>query len=249
MLNCQFPWFLYFCCAYSSSTILVIMSVEKCIALYFPIKAKSICTVNKAKWVSFVTLFIFVIYNCQVFFNVTTSRDEWGEPFCDSKTNKIYQTISLIAHTVFYAYLPATLMIIFNLAIVVKLCRTKSEMGATGKTASKIAKQGTIMLLAVTCVFILLVAPTNIYWHSSGSIENAFLKNPLSFVITTLLQASNHSINSLIYMLSGSKYRENVRKVLKCGKNRVESWTGSDSGTTYRTNEVNGNDNPGTTGN
>ena len=33
-----------------SSMLLVLMSVEKCFAVYFPLKAKTLCTVKTAKW-------------------------------------------------------------------------------------------------------------------------------------------------------------------------------------------------------
>ena len=62
-IGCKFTYFLYYFCIHYSSALLVIMSVEKCLALYFPFKTKSICTVKIAKRVTLVTAIIFVVFD------------------------------------------------------------------------------------------------------------------------------------------------------------------------------------------
>ena len=48
-----------FCQQYSSS-LLVIMAVEKCFALYLPLQTKRFCTVGTAKKISLISAFIFL---------------------------------------------------------------------------------------------------------------------------------------------------------------------------------------------
>ena len=56
--DCKFGYFLiYFGYDYSSA-LLIIISVEKFIALYFPLRTKTICTVRVAKRVSLATAII-----------------------------------------------------------------------------------------------------------------------------------------------------------------------------------------------
>ena len=48
--------------------LLVLMSLEKCFAVYFPLKSKAICTVRIAKWATGVAGVILAGYNSMFFF-------------------------------------------------------------------------------------------------------------------------------------------------------------------------------------
>ena len=50
--DCKPGFFWHEFAAQYSSMLLAVMSIEKFIALYFPLKAKSYCTVGTAKWVT-----------------------------------------------------------------------------------------------------------------------------------------------------------------------------------------------------
>ena len=66
--RCKLPGFLYYFSQHYSLALLIIMSLEKFCALYFPLKTRSICTVGTAKWVTGIIAVIFVVYNSQTFF-------------------------------------------------------------------------------------------------------------------------------------------------------------------------------------
>ena len=46
------------------------LSVERCIVVYFPLKVKNICTVKTAKWACLVAAIAFAAFNSQWFFLV-----------------------------------------------------------------------------------------------------------------------------------------------------------------------------------
>ena len=50
------------------------MSVDKFIALYFPLKAKTIYTVKTSKWSSGFAFIIFVLFDAQFFFAVKANK-------------------------------------------------------------------------------------------------------------------------------------------------------------------------------
>ena len=87
---------------------------------------------------------------------------------------------------------------------------------------SKIAKQVTIMLLSVTCVFIALKLPVAIYYHVVGTHIH---KDPIANSVLTNLVYVNSSINSFLYVFSGSKFQETVLDMFTCcskkGKGRI----------------------------
>ena len=48
--DCKLFLFLFYFGRHYSSTLLVLMSFEKCFAVYFPLKSKTVSTVRTAKW-------------------------------------------------------------------------------------------------------------------------------------------------------------------------------------------------------
>ena len=103
-----------------------------------------------------------------------------------------------------YSHVPSIPRIIFNAAIIVKLllAHDKSTDGnVTGKSLGKIAKQGTIILLTVTCVFLVLTLPSSIYYQVSENV----LSNAPVFYTLYFLRDTDHAINALLYIFSGSQ--------------------------------------------
>ena len=50
--------------------LLVLMSVEKCFAFYFPLKSKTVCTIRTAKWATGIVGVILAGYDLVYFFVV-----------------------------------------------------------------------------------------------------------------------------------------------------------------------------------
>ena len=68
--DCKLVYFCWYFFLQYSPALLVMMSVEKCIALYFPFKTRNICTVKTAKWATGIAFVIF-------FFILTLSVSLW----------------------------------------------------------------------------------------------------------------------------------------------------------------------------
>ena len=77
--GCGFGYFLLYFGSTYSPALLVIISLEKFFALYFPLKTKTVCTVSMARKVSLVTAIIFIGFNLQYFFITKKFEDSVGE--------------------------------------------------------------------------------------------------------------------------------------------------------------------------
>ena len=89
--KCKVGFFvMHFCVNYSSA--LLVISVEKFIALYFPLKTKTICTGPVAKRVSIVTSLIFVLSNAQFFYIIEPLTSPYGSyiQMCLTNTGEYY---------------------------------------------------------------------------------------------------------------------------------------------------------------
>ena len=115
-------------------------------------------------------------------------------------------------------------MILANFAIISKFinAKLKTIRGGTESTSqalSKSATRGTGMLLAVSFAFIILTGPI--------SIIQIWKEVPLLvFDIMAVLQYLNHGINGILYCVTGSRFRNELKKMFGCkNKNHQRSFS------------------------
>ena len=133
--DCKLYYFLFYFGRHYSSMLLVLMSLEKCFAVYFPLKSKTICTVKTAKWATGVVGIILGGYNLVHFF-LRESRisKSSGHHVCGVVGN---DKIMLDAvDSALYSFGPFVLMFTTNFAIVSKLMRAKCESNHSSSTES-----------------------------------------------------------------------------------------------------------------
>ena len=202
-----------------SSVLLVAMCAERWFALYFPLKAKYLCTVQKAKTVTKTLLLSTFILNIHWFFTIKPlSLNYVSNSACHNGT-----AIKYYLFQVLFWYIPGIVIVIFSLSIVFKLFKQRKFSGQASTTSLKLSKQASIMLLTVTSTFVLLTFPLPIYASTIDKKHISLKQNMVS--IGMLLTMLNHSINAVLYIISGSKYRQSIIKMFRCKnckkKNRV----------------------------
>ena len=218
--GCGFGYFLgYFGQNYSSS-LLVIISLEKFFALYFPLKTKTVCTVSMARRLSLVTAIIFIGFDLQYFFITKKFEDSFGE-YCDyGNVSCKYLTILFsIVNATLYSYLPFSIMIFTNVAstykfVSVKWRKRQGNTNSTSQALSKSATRGTAMLLIISFTFIILTSPilvANAVWPNSTMPY-------LVFKILMTIQNLNHGINGILYCTVGSRFRNELKNLFSYGK-------------------------------
>ena len=204
------------------------MSFEKCFAVYFPLKSKTVCTVRTAKWAAGIVGAILAGYNSLHFF-------EWEFRFIKSggfyvcffgnNYGKIVQAID----SGLYSFLPITLMFITNFGIVVKFMKAKCKSNSTESTNQalvKVATRGTAMVVTVSATFLILTAPTAV---DQALLNFIHLESYMMYgLFMNFTQYLNHSINGLLYCIVGSKFRKQLLKIL-CRKEGPDDISASHS--------------------
>ena len=199
------------------------MSVEKCFAIYFPLKSKTVCTVTTAKWVTGIAGLSLASYDT-IYLLSLESRffKPFGREICfylfDLKAVRLMSKID----SVLYSFGPFILMFITNSAIVFKFMTAKCKSNSTESTnqaLAKVATRGTAMVVTVSVTFLLLTSPTAV-WHTIPDIIQ--LKyNPLFHAVMNLGQYLNHSINGVLYTVVGSRFRKELLNLI-CRKDRSD---------------------------
>ena len=210
--DCKMMLPLFFFCTQYSASLLIIMSAEKCFALYFPLQSKSICTVRTAKKISAVAAFLFFMFDVHIIFTRDEETDSNGVNTCIfvKDPQPYFQTDALLA-----SFIPWTVMFTANCFIILKfmIAKWKDRHGGTesvNQALSKSAVRGSVMLLTVSFSFIILTAPINIAF--------SITKDPprLFYGVTVILQYLNHSINGVLYCITGSRFRQELMDLFKC---------------------------------
>ena len=158
------------------------------------------CTVGNSKRVTLATVVVMLLYNIQWFFTISSRSTRVG-----CRVSFRFQR-PLRSFVVFF--IPAVVMMLCNIAIIVKLLK-KREVPGTAVKAAKAAKQATTMLLCTTSLFVLSTFPLQVYLFLTEQGTRKMI------YVTIVVNMFNHSINVLLYLLSGSKYREGVRKMFR----------------------------------
>ena len=153
------------------------MSIEKCFAVYFPLKAKTVCTVRTAKWTACIVGIVLAGYDFVYLLGRESFIESSGGHTC--VLNGDYTVILTAADSALYSFGPFTFMLSNNFAIIFKFMRPKCTIHLTNATEStnqalvKVATRGTTMVVTVSVTFLLLTAPTAVNqalrkWYYNG---------------------------------------------------------------------------------
>ena len=223
--DCKVAYFLYYFCSHYSSSLLMIMALDKCCALYFPFKSKIISTLQNTKRISAAAAFVFLAFDAQCFFLYDAKTSSNGQKSCvQIGVPKDYWSIYYVVDSFLYSFIPLSVMFTANCFIVLKFMTAKlnNRNGGTesvNQALSKSAVKGSVMLLTVSFAFIFLTTPICID-ISVGGLPRIFS------TVAAILHYLNHSINGVLYCISGSRFRQELWNLFSCCRTK-RNMTGS----------------------
>ena len=222
--DCKLGYFIYYFGTHYSSMLLAAMSIEKFFALYFPLKAKSYCTVGTAKRVTCILACVIAGLNVPSLIGFKYDRG------CAITKHNYY--IGMI-HTILYLLVPFGFMLIANIAIISKLMYIKYKgISHTNESVSKSSTRGSVMVVTVSLAFIILTSPRAV----DDAINFQLSSRPFGSLLVITMQYLNHSINGILYCTFGEKFRNELLKILSCcGKKIIKNRSTAMNSTTTDT--------------
>lgn len=210
--------------------ILVAMSVERFIAIWFPLRVTTLCTGTKS--ILLMIIIAFVIIGADLHFLWTSTVEVTGNKDVRCTFNKEHmEFIEKVWYWIdgcLYAIIPCILLVMFNGLIILGIRKSrKIQKDLTNNKSDQMAekyrqqRQITIMLIVVSIVFVVLVLPNCLffivkpYWvFESGSHGQAV--NYLVSQLIFLLSDFNHAINFYLYFLTARRFRRRFTDTLCC---------------------------------
>ena len=223
--DCKVAYFLYYFCSHFSSSLLMIMTVEKCFALYFPLKGKIVCTLINAKKISAVAALVFFAFDMQHLFIFDTKTSGGQQSCVKVGIPKYYRATFNKVDSLLYSFIPLSVMFTANCFIILKFVKAKlnssSNIGrkSVNQALNKSTVKCSVMLLTVSFAFIFLTTPICIY-ISVGGLPR------MVHSVATILHHLNHGINGVLYCITGSRFRQELKNLFSCNRTK-RNMTGS----------------------
>ena len=230
-LFCKFLNYISSVSSQMSVWLVVSMTIERFIAVYFPFKAGKFCTTKNAR---IAILCILAFFLCLGSHEFVTTYFHPTRRICRHDVIKyaLFLEIFNYVDASLSCYIPEILLFTFNFMIIAKLKKTyakqKELTNDAGKDKSEQAKQVTTMLLTVSLTFAFLMTPFAIFYVSSiyfvdMRVPHTYAISALVHQITVLLIMINHTINFLLYCISGKRFRNELRRLICCWEDPKET--------------------------
>lgn len=241
---CRFFTFLVLFWQHLSAWLIVFVTVDRFVVVWFPFKASSVCTVTRSRLATAVLVTTLIVYNSHVFWTYHLFYNPyWKSLACGYRSTmpfmkKEFEFLKLAT----YSLVPFAVILVLNVAIITRLhWRPFLLRGRSGDTSSTFsgtsrsesATNGrqakvTYMLVAVSFAWLALTFPNAIHalvFHLSTSDQARSMYRAVSF----LLVYTNHAINFYLYCITGKKFRRELEELSKaaCSRMRTRSSNGS----------------------
>ena len=215
--GCQIVQYLISLSRSLSAWFVVAVTVERFLAVKFPLKSKRFISRTKA-WIVVIVITL-GMSSGNVYIIIMTELNEFS--ICAWKEKYIVDGLAVVVNSIdlmVYALLPSTVLIACNAYLIWKLTerirfRAKVAVSATSGNYWDQEKLGmTRMLIAVSATYTILTFPIGVYHlalSAGSSIGSTSLYN-ISYILETL----NHAMNFFLYCVAGSGFRREIRSVI-----------------------------------
>ena len=221
---------------FTSSGVLVAMSIERVIVIVAPHLALKICSRRKAT-IIVISIFGFMMamhsYVLVIMESVPNRNKNPIRPSRSCFIGSKYNT--LVANIVYhllpfstYSLFPGLILIVCNSIIICTLWRRPSVASDQPKSKARAAetRRLTALLLAAATAFLFSTFPMTTLVFLENVFKFIRIKNPILsevYLYVMPLMALNQGTNFIVYCLSGSAFRQEVRKMIGWKKVKCSS--------------------------
>ncbi|XP_022113137.1 FMRFamide receptor-like [Pieris rapae] len=209
----------------------LIVTVERWVAVCHPFRAKALCTSSRARWYVLGTAVFALIYNAPKFLEaeVVEERDiETGEVIYCVQADMRFRNETYVAVYIHWMYLvvmyivPFSLLAALNARIVRQVRRAQAERARLSRVQRRELGLATMLLVVVLVFFLCNLLPlvTNAFEVFLG---DAFDNLDPLVKTSNLLVTINSSVNFVIYVIFGEKFKRIFLKLFCAGRTRRDS--------------------------
>ncbi|XP_064636459.1 C-C chemokine receptor type 7-like [Lineus longissimus] len=231
----KLSWYFQFTFAMISGYVLAVMSIDRLIAVRFPMAARRICTISRAKKVTIGGFVVIAILNLNTFYTFKFVDNEVTGVktlILSVPENEVVEIMTSSFQLVCGTILPFTTITLSNFIIIVTVkqaSKNRLKMGTNAEidNQQKAETQHLTRMLVCVCIgYIVTSLPLRFHYliHGIPEVSSRYdmtkpywnLRYMLENGVTFLVWISNYACNFYIYCLGGGRrYRNDTKAVLK----------------------------------
>ena len=207
---------------YNGTYQVMLMTFDKCFAIILPHKSLSFCTPQRARLLLLIAFITMVIFNSPHFYLTKFVISDCSAYAIKGKLVTVYLYLSFIVTSI----VPFLSLVIMNFIIIraVKKSRQLRHQNTDSnntdfKKGKQVENQLTIMCIVIAATFVTLFLPSYIRFIVYQVIVPT--SSPKTFAgfyffvhVSFRLYATNYGLHFFLYLLSGTKFRNDLRKLL-----------------------------------
>ncbi|ELT87186.1 hypothetical protein CAPTEDRAFT_194828 [Capitella teleta] len=214
--SCKVHYFFTYLFPHLSSWTLVLVTLERLMSLWIPLRVKEICSLRRmtAVWLGMTTVLVAVNVHWLV---MTDLRLDGQRVKCGYSQDHlfVFEHVMTWLDFALLSFIPLSIIIPSNCLIMTKVySASKSRQRDLGLTShvNKSLTSVNVMLLVVTSFFVFTTSPIVIYfvafdeWPFGTTKEKA--QTYMAYSICNMLYYLNSAVNFFLYCISGSHFRQ-----------------------------------------
>ena len=241
LLDCNLVIALIYIPKEVSSWLIVAVSVERLLIIYYPLKAKMFCCTTWARLAVASILTAVCVINWNLFGGYKMERDRSNlqtevcpgrTPFIDHYNRHTYGWVN----STFYSYMPSILILVLNTAIIAKAISAAKKVNVQAgdmdeiaitesRTLAKNSRKLTVMGLTLSGAFIVLTVPQAVQNLHIRAVVYRQRTDPVAYYtewmvgqVLSSLYHLNHAINLALYCVTSASFRNDLYDMVRCRK-------------------------------
>ncbi len=200
-----------------SGYVIVGMTSNRFFAIVYPHKPNIFSNSTRVHLFTLVTSLLILCFFCPLIFTAGQAHFSCTRFLFFAWYIDLYAVVMILM----YPLLPVAFLFFFNISIIKALLRRRKFATSMRSGQQSKDSQVTVMLLLVSFLFIILVLPFEIYYASET--ERNYLLAEILFCLMLL----NSCINFYLYLLSGSKFRNDLKRLFCCTNEETNVYSSS----------------------
>lgn len=219
-VGCKFFFWACKTAKMSSSWLIVVICIERFIAVWFPLKAKVICT-KRMTMLSLIAIYV----GCGIMNALSIPSSNIVRDICSPSAsidgNQQWDRVVLLCSIAVYAIIPMTILIVLTPLVIYKLFDRPILQAQQVNSQAVERYRATSMLIVIVVAYIILVLPISIL-HLLANFQGllVFIHKGLAFSIyrevAVILELLNHAGNFILYIITSSQFRQGLVELMTC---------------------------------
>ena len=219
-VSCKLFGFIFDSAIYISSWLVVAISLERTISTKIPHHVVRFSSQKFGiKTISIIVAVSFIL-NIHTLFGLT-GETYGSELFCYTVPGPfalLQRYLQPLIYALLYSMAPGTMIIFCNIVMIKAVFASAKIRGPVSGPAAKRNRDLLIIAVLVSMTFIILTSPLPLFLIISGiSNSRDFTVVEIQiYDITSLMSYINNAINFFLYVISGSRFRNQLKEMLHC---------------------------------